>query len=204
MTTLYFDELDGNHKNTQWPGRLWRRFFSRFKESNSNRNKRIELTSESDQISQEPKEIDASITPLPRLEMICLCFIGLQESMQNSVLFPFLVFMVESFGYTGPELGLHAGILASSFSAAQFLSSMFWGRLSDKIGLKPCLVLGTLGSAICMLLFGISKSYTHAILARACAGLLNGNLGIVKSFIGKITDSSNRSKGFSLMAVSGG
>lgn len=106
-----------------------------------------------------------------------MCAIGLSEAMSSNVLYPFLVFMTESFGYTGSALGLHAGIMAASFSTAQFMSSMVWGKVSDRIGIKPCLVIGTLGSGLFMIAFGTSTSYTSAIIARACAGLLNGNLG---------------------------
>ncbi len=143
-------------------------------------------------------------TPLPALEIACLCAVFFSEALQMNVLFPFLVFMVESYGFTGSELGLAAGILASSFAAAQFLSSMLWGYFSDRVGLKPCLVLGTFGSSLCMLMFGLSRRYVLALLIRFCGGLLNGNIGLVKSFMGKITDGSNRSKAYSFIAVADG
>jgi MFS family permease len=84
--------------------------------------------------------------------------------LQINVLFPFLVFMIEDFGHTGKELGYYAGGdlkapntseitilrtggLAASFCAAQFVSSVFWGRFSDKFGRKLALLLGCVGAA---------------------------------------------------------
>lgn len=43
-----------------------------------------------------------------------------------------------------------------------------------------------------MLIFGSAKTYTQAILGRVVGGLLNGNLGVVKSYLTKITDDTNR------------
>jgi MFS family permease len=52
-----------------------------------------------------------------------------------------------------------------------------------------------------MLIFGLSKSYTQAVIGRCIAGLLNGNIGVVKSFLTEITDDSNRGAAFSYMSV---
>ncbi len=145
-----------------------------------------------------------AMTPLPFLEMMCVCSIQFNEALQINVLYPFLVFMIESFGFTGSALGVHAGLLASSFCGAQFISSMLWGRLSDKIGLKPCLIIGTLGSAIVFFEFGFAKTFTQAVTARAFSGLLNGNVGIMKSYVGRITDNTNRSTGFSYLSLAWG
>lgn len=143
-------------------------------------------------------------TPLPKLEMACILVIQFNEALQINVLYPFLVFMVESFGYTGGSLGIHAGILASSFCAAQFFSSMWWGKLSDRIGLKPCLLAGMLGSALAFYIFGLATSFSVAVGARAMAGLLSGNAGLLKSFVGRITDDSNRAQGLSSLSLSWG
>ena len=52
-----------------------------------------------------------------------------------------------------------------------------------------------------MLIFGLSKSYTQAVIGRCITGLLNGNIGVVKSFLTEITDDSNRGAAFSCMSV---
>ena len=141
------------------------------------------------------------ITALPRMQMLSVFFVQICESLNTQVLFPFLAFMIEDLGYTGHRLGLYAGGLAASFSGSQFLSSYLWGKISDKYGRKPSVVFGTLGAAIGMLIFGLSKSYTQAVIGRCIAGLLNGNIGVVKSFLTEITDDSNRGAAFSYMSV---
>jgi MFS family permease len=145
-----------------------------------------------------------SITPLLKIPILCLCSISFFESLAGSVIYPFLVFMVSAYGHSGVYLGVYAGVLAATFCGAQSFSSMMWGRLSDRYGLVPCIMVGVLGSAVCMILLGISTTYTQAVLARAFAGLLNGNIGLVKAFVGKSTDDSNRAIGFSYVSIASG
>ena len=99
--------------------------------------------------------------------------------------------MVKDFKITedSTQIGMYVGYIASSFAIAQFLTSMFWGYMSDKFGRKPIILLGLIGTAISLLLFGLSKSLTWAIATRTLCGLLNGNVGIVKSVVAEITDS---------------
>lgn len=140
-------------------------------------------------------------TPLPVGQVVTVFMVQLCEGININVLFPFVAFMVEDFGYTGKELGYHVGGLAATFCLAQFVSSVPWGSLSDRIGRKPPVVMGVLGSAVGMVVLGISTSYSQAVAGRAISGLLTGNVGILKSFLTEITDDSNRGHGFSLMSL---
>lgn len=142
-----------------------------------------------------------SNTALPRNQVACVIFVQICESLNINVLFPFLAFMVEDFGYTGNNLGYYAGFLAAAFCSAQFFSSILWGIISDRYGRKPAVVAGVLGGAVGMLVFGLSTTYTQAICGRMLSGLLSGNLGVLKSFLTEITDDTNRGAGFSYMTL---
>ena len=141
------------------------------------------------------------ITPLPSRQVFIVICVQICESMNINVLFPFLAFMVEDFGYTGHKIGYYAGILAASFCAAQLTSSYLWGWFSDTHGRKPALFFGTFGAGCGMLLFGLAPTFEVAVLGRCVSGLLSGNLGVLKSFLSEITDGSNRGKGFSYLNV---
>lgn len=140
-------------------------------------------------------------TPLPINQIMCVIFVQICESLNINVLFPFLAFMVEDFGYTGDNLGYYAGYLAAAFCAAQFFSSIVWGIISDRYGRKSAIVLGVLGGAVGMLVFGFSKTYTQAVCGRMLSGFLSGNLGVLKSYLTEITDNSNRGAAFSYMTL---
>src|SRR5579871_878929 len=60
-------------------------------------------------------------------------------------------------GKESREGGLILGLLMSSFSAMQFIFAPMWGRVSDRIGRRPILLLGLGGSVVFYLLFGYAS-----------------------------------------------
>ncbi|KAJ3076323.1 hypothetical protein HDU98_004307 [Podochytrium sp. JEL0797] len=111
--------------------------------------------------------------------------------------------MVKDFDLPGgeKEVGFYVGFIASSFSLAQFMTSLMWGWVSDRVGRRPVLLVGLLGNAVSLILFGQAKTLRMAIASRMLCGFLNGNVGIAKCIIGEITDSTNQSFGFSLIGI---
>ncbi len=65
-------------------------------------------------------------------------------------------------------------MVTSAFTIAEFSTGVLWGRLSDRIGRKPVLLFGLVGTGLSMLVFGFARSLPVAIFARALGGLLNG------------------------------
>ena len=98
------------------------------------------------------------------------------------------------------EIGGWVGIYSASFFAAQFVASFLWGIAADRWGRRPCLLIGVLGSAVGILLFGLNHSMATNIGARVFQGLLNGNIGTSKTYLGEIVDDTNRAYGFSALA----
>lgn len=139
-------------------------------------------------------------TPLPCFQIAILCLINASEGVAMNIIWSYVPFLVGQW-YNDNELGVYVGLLASSFFVTQSLSAVWWGKLSDRFGRRPILIIGVFGSALSMTLFGWSQSYEVCIAGRLCAGLLNGNLGIVKSYLGEITDQTNRARGFSFLSL---
>lgn len=67
--------------------------------------------------------------------------------------------MVEDMGYTGEALGYHAGLMAAAFCGAQFFTAVPWGMMSDRFGRKPAIIVGTIGSGLGMLAFGLARTF---------------------------------------------
>ena len=82
------------------------------------------------------------------------------------------------------EAGSYSGWLSSAFSMAQFFSSFVIGALSDNLGRRPMLLIGTFGIALTNILFGFSFNYYYCICVRLLNGCLNGNIGVVKNYMG--------------------
>lgn len=91
-------------------------------------------------------------------------------------IFPYIYFMIRSFRITENEdqISFYAGLVTSAFALAEFSTGVLWGRLSDRIGRKPVLMAGLIGTFLSMLVFGFASSLPIALLGRALGGALNG------------------------------
>ena len=91
--------------------------------------------------------------------------------------------MIRSFHITenDDQIGFYAGLVTSAFAFAEFSTGVFWGRLSDRIGRKPVLMAGLIGTLLSMLVFGFAPSLPMALLGRALGGALNGYVSPVGS-----------------------
>ena len=81
------------------------------------------------------------------------------------------------------------------YGIAEALTVLQWGRMSDRFGRKPPLVFGTLGLAAATISLGLCNKFWPLVLSRCVQGMFNGNIGITKSVMAEITDSSNIAQG---------
>ena len=102
------------------------------------------------------------------------------------------------------EDSLKIGLLISAYSMVQFVLAPFWGRLSDRFGRKPILLLGFMGSACAHLLFAFSDSFMDIVISRLLAGFFGGNVVIASAYIADKTSVKNRSKNLGLIGMAFG
>ena len=143
-------------------------------------------------------------TPLPRKQLFVLCLMRMTEPISFTVIFPFVNAMLRAnlpASIPSSRLGYYAGIVESAFAFAQFATIFWWARLSDRIGRKPVLLIGLLGSFLSVNAFGFAKTFPQMVLARSIAGLMNGNIAILKSVLAEITDETNQARAFSLIPL---
>jgi MFS family permease len=134
--------------------------------------------------------------------MAILAVIALCEQTALNSISPYLPSMASTFPEVKPgQVGVYVGTIASAFALAQLATNFFWGWLSDHIGRKPVILLGTFFTAVCFIGFGFVKTLPQAIAVQALMGLLNGNQGVVSTCLGEITDRSNQSKAFTYLPV---
>ncbi|RDW90165.1 MFS transporter [Aspergillus mulundensis] len=149
---------------------------------------------------REGRSDDWSAFPIRQLFVLALCRIC--EPIAFMSIFPYVYHMVESFHVTDNDrkIALYAGLITSSFTFAEFSAGMFWGRMSDRIGRKPVLVMGLIGTAISMIVFGFAPNLATAMIARALGGLLNGNIGVLQTTVAEIvTVKEHQPRAYSIM-----
>lgn len=102
------------------------------------------------------------------------------------------------------EAGYYAGLLGACYFFGQFLSSFAWGMLSDRFGKRPCLIAGSLGTLVSCVAFAFSPNFPISVVARCLNGILNGNIGIVKAYIGLVTTRETQSRAYGYVGLAWG
>ncbi|KAF5333678.1 hypothetical protein D9611_002661 [Ephemerocybe angulata] len=140
-------------------------------------------------------------TLLPKLQLAIVYLIQFAEPVTATVIYPFVNQFVRETGITGGDetkTGYYAGIVESTFFFSEMLTVFAWGWLSDELGRRPVLLMGPLGLALTMLPFGLSKTFWPLVVFRAFQGFFNGNIGVSKSVMAEITDSTNIGDAYAL------
>ncbi|MES1908737.1 MAG: hypothetical protein MHM6MM_001613 [Cercozoa sp. M6MM] len=138
---------------------------------------------------------------------VLLCTIQFGEAFTVTQLIPYAAFLVKFHlgldkDSTEPKIGLYVGLLIAIFSAAQFPSSYTWGRFADVKGRRPILLMGLLGTTLAAVGFALAPSLTWCFVARAVAGLLNGNLGVVKTYLAEVVPARQQARAFAGVSMS--
>src|SRR5687767_11877763 len=101
-----------------------------------------------------------------------------------------------------------AALLGTTYSAAQFLFMPLWGRLSDRVGRRPVMLVSIMASALSMAALGFCLGFTNAVLwlfvTRALGGMATANIGTASAYIADITTPEERVKGMGLIGMAFG
>jgi len=112
--------------------------------------------------------------------------------------------------------GLTLGLLMASFSAMQFVFAPIWGRVSDRVGRRPILMLGLAGSAVFYTLFGYATSLgaegqllglgvlPWLFICRIGAGIAGATIPTAQAYIADVTGPQERARGMALIGAAFG
>ncbi|CAJ1342706.1 unnamed protein product [Effrenium voratum] len=143
----------------------------------------------------------------PRLTTKTLFVLGamnLTDCININLLTPYVDKMVSTFlgkSPQSPEVAHMVSLLIGLYPLCEVLVSPFWGAFADFAGRKPCLLIGLAGSAIAPIIFGLGESLPVIFFARALDGFFCGNMGVTRTYLGEIVDSSNEARAFGLIAT---
>lgn len=122
------------------------------------------------------------------------------------IVLPLLPIYSDTFGASG----FMVGVIMASFSAMQFVFAPAWGRLSDRIGRRPVLLVSTAGAALSYTVFGYGSTLagttalTVLLLSRVVAGICGANITVAQAYIADITPPEQRSKRMGLIGMAFG
>jgi MFS family permease len=113
---------------------------------------------------------------------------------------PFLSFYAREYGASGIAVGAVVGI----YSIMQFFFAPVWGRLSDRVGRRPVILISLTASCAGYLLFAFTHSLTVLFASRVIAGIGGANIGTAQAYIADTTSPENRAKGMGLIGAAFG
>ncbi|KAI1470730.1 MFS general substrate transporter [Daldinia caldariorum] len=137
----------------------------------------------------------------PTVQLFLLAIVRLAEPIALTSIFPYAWALVKRFKIGNEQdASFYAGLLISSFALAEALMGMYWGGLSDRIGRKPVLLVGCVGTMFSMVMVGFATNLWIALIGRALGGLLNGNIAVIQTMVGElVTKPEHEPRAYSVM-----
>ncbi len=124
-------------------------------------------------------------------------FIAFANSLSFTILIPILYLYGKQYGLSDFQTSL----LFAAYAAAQFISTPVIGKLSDRFGRKPLLIISLAGTVIANFLAGTASSAALLFFARFLDGITGGNVSVAQAIVSDITPSELRAKAFGLFGA---
>ncbi|MFN2397456.1 MAG: MFS transporter [Gemmatimonadaceae bacterium] len=126
-----------------------------------------------------------------------LMFTAFIDMVGALMVIPLLPFYAEKLGANGFKIM----VLVSVFSAMQLLTAPLWGRVSDRYGRKPALLIGLGASVIAYVVFAFAESYWLLLLSRIVQGAGGGTVGVIQAYVADAVEPKNRTRGLGWLSA---
>ncbi|MEK7551691.1 MAG: MFS transporter, partial [Patescibacteria group bacterium] len=137
---------------------------------------------------------------LKNRNLLIIALIAVVNALGYGIIIPILYSYSVKFGLSDFQNGL----LFSLFSICQFLATPIIGRLSDKYGRRPLLMISIAGTAVSFFMTAFAPNAIILFLARALDGITAGNIPVASAVISDTTKPKDRAKGFGVIGASFG
>ena len=136
----------------------------------------------------------------PRSPLFVLFLTVFIDLVGFGIIIPILPLYAEQFHATPVAIGWLTGI----YSGMQIIFTPILGKLSDRFGRRPVLMVSIAGTAIGFALMGMATALPLLFVARILAGITGGNISIPQAYIADVTAPENRSKAMGLIGAAFG
>ena len=113
------------------------------------------------------------------------------------IVLPLLPTYAVTFGVSPAAIGL----LVTSFSLLQLIAVPVWGGVSDRIGRRPVLIVGLVGSTASYLLFAFARTYWVLLVSRIVAGAMGATVGVAQAYIADVTTPERRAHAMGMLGA---
>ncbi len=127
-------------------------------------------------------------------------FIMLMDIIGLSILTPVAPYIVKRYS----DNALMVTMLTVIYAGAQFFAAPALGKISDRLGRRPVLLVSVLGSAIGYFVFGIGGALWVLFLSRLIDGITGGNMSTAMAYIADVSSPEERPKNFTLIGMAFG
>lgn len=138
-----------------------------------------------------------SSRPVQYVAIFLTCFIDI---LGFGIVIPVLPLYGKHFGASDIQIGF----LVAVFSLMQFFFAPVWGRISDRIGRKPVLLIGLLGTITGYILMGLAQTIVLLFVARFISGIAGANISAAQAYLADISTPENRAKAMGLLGAAFG
>lgn len=143
---------------------------------------------------------DMSIPTPPRFALPTLLFVVFLNMVGFGIVIPLLPFYAEAF-HASPAV---VAALFSVYSLGMFISEQMWGKLSDRIGRKPVLLITLTCNVACYAALAFANTLALVFVVRLLAGLLGGNISTCQAYVADVTPPEMRAKRMGLVGAAFG
>jgi multidrug resistance protein len=116
------------------------------------------------------------------------------------IVLPLLPLWAETFGASPFVIGL----LTASYALMQFVFAPVWGRLSDRYGRRPVILVSLAGSAVSALLIGLAGTLAMLFVARILNGISGASYAAAQAYVADVTKPEERSRGMGMIGAAFG
>jgi multidrug resistance protein len=132
--------------------------------------------------------------------LIILSLVMVVNALSYGIIIPLIYPYVSRFGLNPTSFGF----LFASYSLFQFLATPLIGRLSDRYGRKPLLLMSLFGTSVSLAVFASAGGVFQLFLARILDGITGGNMSVAQAVIADSVKSKERAKYFGILGASFG
>ncbi len=132
--------------------------------------------------------------------LLVIFFVVFIDLVGFGIVIPIMPYYAKQFGANATQLGF----LMASYSLMQLIFSPIWGKLSDRIGRRPVILISLIGTGASLIVLGLAQSIIWLFIGRIFSGICGANISTATAYIADITTPENRAKGMGVIGASFG